>query len=123
MSCIRSLGASIHIFEVYLAISVAIATIIFVKSLIQKNDTISINPSIHMLTAISETEPKKIECLKSYDCVHIYAETETECQTENMHELDFFRFGRPNFSKYDRFVTSITQHTAHTQAHALYIIK
>ena len=41
----------------------------------------------------TETEPKKIKCLKPYERFHICAETETERRTENVHEFDFIFFG------------------------------
>ena len=41
----------------------------------------------------TETEPKKIKCLKPNEIFHICAETETERRTENVHDFDFIFFG------------------------------
>ena len=49
------------------------------------------HPISHTHRNRTETETEKFKCLNTYECFHIY--TETERRTENVHELDFIFFG------------------------------
>ena len=68
-------------------------------------DTVKAITNMHR----NKTELKKIECLKTYECFHIYAEMKLNTELKTCTKLDFiFSVSSSEYRKYDTFVTSIT---------------
>ena len=68
----------------------------YIYLVIQKN---------HMSQHHYETKPNQkkynVECLKIYECYHIYAETGTERRNKNIHKLDFLFVSAAKYKGHD----------------------